>query len=495
MKKKINALMAVIVVATLTLLNACDKRDNSMGIDYIPEYSKYKALNQDFLIDYATVSADMSKEHGGNTPINGTSYNNIYVSSSFGYLGTIPNQEFGSVTCEYLTQFKCPDGFQFTLSPIDNKIDSAFISVYYNGISGDPIAPMQVSAYKLTKSLPFDKYSISDISQYTAQSELLGSTSFIAKKGSYSGKKDIQVIKIPLSQKLAQEIYDFSASGSAHFSNQASFDKYFPGVYLTASAGMGSVVRVYGTALTFYFQVKEQVKDKETNTTKEVVVTKSQELVHTSEVPQLSRFSHQDLEKLISKASTDKDFAYIKAPAGVLTEITIPTRKIQELLSSAPKGYERILNSVQFAILGENQFQSEEDLKSEENTYALPAPADLLLLPSDSVSTFFSRELTDLQRPYTAFVSEKSISSSLSYDFGNISSVILKHIENSENKDKDLKLWVVPIDRTVGMTPQGTQGSSNISNLTLPSAMKIKSDQKNKTIKVFIIERKVGAPF
>lgn len=466
-----------------------------MGIGYIPEYSKYKALNQDFMIDYATVSADMSKELGSDDLINGTSYNNIYVSSSFGYLGTIPNREFGSVTCEYLTQFKCPDGFKFTLDPIDNKIDSAFISIYYNGISGDPIAPMQVSAYKLTKSLPFNKYSISDISEYISNSELLGSTSFIAKKGSYSENKDSQVIKIPLNQKLAQEIFDLSASGSVHFSSQANFDKYFPGIYLTASAGMGSVVRVYGTSLTFYFKVKEEVKDKEKGTTKEVEVTKSQELVHTSEVPQLSRFSHQDLDKLISVASTDKDFAYIKAPAGVLTEITIPTRKIQELLQAAPAGYERILNSVQFSILGEGQAQTEEDIMAEENTYALPAPSDLLLLPSDSVSSFFSRELTDLQRPYIAFVSEKSISSSMSYDFGNISSVILKHIENKDNSNKDLKLWVVPIDRSVGMTPQGTQGSSSISNLTLPSAMRIRSDNKNKTIKVFIIERKVGAPF
>ncbi|MDN4753055.1 DUF4270 domain-containing protein [Porphyromonadaceae bacterium W3.11] len=493
MRNKIYAIcMMVFAASTVTLFNACDNVDNSVGADYLPDYTKSRAINQDFKIDLETVSADMSST---GADINGTSYNNIYVSSSYGFLGAIPNKEFGSIECEYLTQFRCPEGFKFSLPPIDNKIDSAFITIYYNGYSGDPIAPIEISAYQLNKPLDFNKYSITDVSEYTNKDILLGKVTFQAKKGTPLGKDNsIKAIKIPLDQNFGQNIYDLTRADSEHFANQSNFDKFFPGVYLTTSAGVGSMIRVYGTALTFYFQIEEEVKDKESPSGKKIVnVTKTQELVHTSEVPQLSRFANGDLKKLIKKAENDTDYTYIKSPAGVLTQITIPTEGIRQLLEGAPEGYERILNSVQLSILGENQPSQDEN--GEVNRYALPAPEDLLLIPEDSVKTFFSRELTDLQRPYTAFLSQKSIQTSMSFDFGNISSVVLKHIENKDNVGKDLKLWVVPVDKTVSQAQGSSSTTSSISNLVFPAAIKIRSNEENRTIKVYVVERKVGAPF
>lgn len=494
MKKIISAawLLPVITLGALMLFNACDDRNNSIGIDYLPDYTKSKALNHSLEVDFATISADMSGMMG--TLNKGTSYNNIYVTSSFGYLGLIPNLEYGSIECEYLTQFRCPEGFRFKHTPIENKVDSAFITIYYNGFTGDSIAPIEISAYKLTKPLKFGKHSISDVSEYTEGAELLGKVSYYAKKGTKVVNKN-QMIQIPLPKGFGQEVYDLSRAGSSHFENQSKFDNYFPGIYLTTSAGAGSIIRVTATALTFYFQIEKEEKDPKSETGKKIVrVTESQELVHTSEVPQLARFANEGLDKLISKAGIDSEYTYIKSPAGVVAEVTIPTKQIKQFLSEAPKGYERILNSVRLSVMGESQ-KSGESIDGEINAYALSAPADMLLLPNDSVVSFFSKELTDLSRPYTAFISQRSIDTSLSYDFGNITSVIIKHMENEDNQEKDLKMWMIPVERIVTQNPSGTSVTGSISNLVLPSAIKFKNNSENKKLEITVVERKIGAPF
>ena len=508
MNKQILLSVASFCLIGLGVLTSCNDKNNTLGLEYLPEYTLPQTISETLPVAYHTLINDRDLQSGkAGQELPDIAYNNIYVSSSYGYIGAIPNKEYGGITCDYLTQVRCPAGFTFRAEPLNNRVDSAFIAVYYTGYTGNGNAPLEISAYKLRKALgrTSDKYSVGDISAYSDERELLGQSTFTASKGSgWLKHQKMYYLLIPIARELGQTFYDLSKAGSPHFASQEAFDKYFPGMHLKVSAGAGAVLQVSGTSLMFYYTVKGKVKEKNKEG-KEIEVEKGvarvQEMVHTSEVPQVARFAHEGLDKLLEQAKEEATkYSFLKSPAGVISEVVLPTAEIEALLAAAPKGATRQINSINYSLKGINQVMELQE-KEQDTTYALTAPAHLLLLPKDSLLSFFSKELTPLNRPYTAFLSNRSTASSLTYDFGNIASVVTKHLENSANKGKDLHLCIVPVDVASSSAQQsssGEQGSSPsvVSHLVLPSAMKIaKQDKSNNTIRITIIERKEGAPF
>ncbi len=470
-----------IILWIAVLIVACDNRNDSTGLSIIPDYSKVEIETHELPLTYRTVSANVSGQVSQDA---GMTWNSIYVRSSYSYLGYIPNQEYGEVRTEYLTQLYVPEGFKFSETPINHKVDSAFITLYYDQFTGDKLQPMQVEAYKLSKPLPHRRYSVGDVSGYLSDVKL-GEQSYTAERGNDTINKK-RVVQIPLDllhPGIGQELYDKSRNGDPIFSSQEKFSEYFPGIYLRSSAGKGNVLKVSKTALSLYYQYKDTLYKKDGFTIDTIIEnTHIQELAHTSEVPQLSRYGNSGLDRLLTSSG---EYTYIKSPAGVFTEITIPTAQISRMLK-AETGYTKQLNATPLTIVGE---------ANEQGVYALPIPEYLLLLPKDSLQSFFEKEHTELNEPYTTYIGASNISGSSSYTFGNISTLILQHIK--AHPDEDLKVVIVPIDRTQA-TSNGRQGagvSSSISNEVLPSAIKFKTDlETNKRFKVYITKRRSGSP-
>lgn len=462
-----------------SLLVSCDDQNNALGIDSIPDYDKLSSFSKDYEIKWKTVSADLKHQNIEK----GTSYNNIYVTSHYGYIGEIPNTQYGRIRSEYLTQLHIPPGFKFADTPIDDKIDSVAITLYYSGYTGDSLAPISVEAYRLAKSLPFSKYTISDVSEYVSD-DLLGKASYYAGRGHGKTVSGLTLVEIPLPRELGQEIYNRSKNNDPVFASQAAFDKYFPGIYITTGAGTGSILRVQRTALTMYFkkQVTGKTKDKKSDST--YLATFTQQLAHTSEVPQLSRFANEGLDRLINTAPST-GASYIKSPAGVVTELSIPTRAIAKTLKEAKTDVERELNSLPLTLYGEPQGNGQ---------YDLSLPEHLLILPKDSVAKFFEKELTELDAPYTTYLSTKSATGSATYIFGNLAPLVKRQIQ--EKPDEDLTLWVVPVDRTTVSAPGSNQTlSGSISNLVLPTAIKLNFTGDKNKIRAIMTEHKKGKPF
>ena len=482
MTHKLSLPLASLLVGVCLLLVSCEDRSNTLGVGMMPDYTQFKSFDTTFDLSYRTISADMK---GSGSSASGTQYNRMYVSSNYGYIGRIPNQEFGGIETEYLTQMYCPQGFLFRDQPVDNRIDSAFLTLYYDGYSGYGKDLVEVAAYQLDKPLPGNsKYSLESISDYytRGESKELGRASFMAVTGTPHEGKGTWV-RIPIAREIGQDFYDKSVAGSEVFRSQAAFDQYFPGVYFRVSAGTGSVIRVVRTALTFCYRKEQMLKRRSTGKVDSLAyVPAIQELSHTNEVPQLSRFANMGLSELMTPGT---DYAYVKSPAGVLAEITIPTREIKKKLDEAPKGSVRVLASAPFAISGENRQLSE---------YQLVYPTSLVLMPRDSVAHFFESELTDADSPFTTYVSRQAIQGSSTYTFGNISALISKHIE--KKPDEDLRVVVIPVQYVAPEQQQsGAVSPSSVTNLVLPSTLKIKMDGKNNKLRVYINERKEGSPF
>lgn len=478
--KKLSALIAAASLALLTI--SCEDRANTLGTGLMPDYTKSHTYDAAFDLTYRTVSADADEE-GDAGAVTGKRFNRMYVSSNYGYIGRIPDSGVGAVETEYLTQLYCPEGFLFRDRPYEDRIDSAALTLYYDSYSGYGKDLIEVTAYALDRPLPVgDKYSLKEISDYYTPgvSRELGSASYIAEKGS-DGKGSY--ITIPVSRELGQEIYDKSRSGSPDFAGQEAFDRYFPGIYFRVSAGTGNVLRVVRTALTMHYSVEQMLTSSSGKVDSLGLVHAVQELSHSSEVPQLSRFANEGTDRLIGSGS---EYAYVKSPAGVLAEITIPTREIKRELDAAPEGSVRVLSSAPFAITGESRDLSE---------YGLSYPTNLVLMPRDSVVPFFEQELSEADSPYTTYISSQAVSGSSTFSFGNISAMIAKHIE--EQPDRDLRVVLVPVQYTA-TTQQSSYGStapSSVTNLVLPSALTIRMDGVNNRLRVYINERKEGSPF
>lgn len=476
--------LALMVMAT-PLFVACDNYNNATGSDLMTEYNVAEFTSYTLPLSFETISADLQKPNTTST----ISYNNIYVNSNYGYVGTIPNTMYGGTSCEYLTQVYCPNGFKFSEQPIANRIDSAFVVLSYSGYTGNGKDALEVTAYRLKSTLPFNKYSISDVSPYvdTTPENVLGRRSFTAEKGNMTTTSG-QHIMIPIDKALGQKFYDLSKAQSAVFANQDNFNKFFPGMYIKATAGEGSILRVARTSLAFYYTVEETVVRKSTGAKDSVInVAHAQYLSHTIEQPQLARFANEGIDKLMAPNS---EYTYVKSPAGVFTEITIPTVKIAQLLNQPKEGYVRELNSVPVVINASGQT---------DNAYSLPTPSDLILMPTDSVANFFAKELNEKDAPYSTYVSSKTSAESKSYSFGNIVQLVKQHIK--QHPDRDLKVAIIPILRAQESNDKNSYNYSSsatpiaISNLILPSAMKISTGEENNKLNIIITERKVGAPF
>ena len=102
------------------------------------------------------------------------------------------------------------------------------------------------------------------------------------------------------------------------------------------------------------------------------------------------------------------DHTYLKTPAGLYTQITLPVDSVFE-------GHEKdTLNTANIFISRENNTQ-------ETNSYTFPIPQEVMILPADSVENFFTNEkVIDNRSSYTTSYKEATNG----YTFSNISSMM-----------------------------------------------------------------------
>mgnify|MGYP000119313171 CR=1 FL=1 len=89
----------------------------------------------------------------------------------------------------------------------------------------------------------------------------------------------------------------------------------------------------------------------------------------------------------------------------------------------------------------------------------------------------------------------QAIPGSSPHPFRHISALISKHIE--QKPGADLRVVLVPVQYVAPQQQQqsGAVSPSSVTNLVLPSTLKIKMDGKNNKLRIYINERKKGSPF
>lgn len=431
-----------------SILAGCNDDLSSIGTSIQPGDDTIAVYTDTFRIQASTVQLD-----------------SIYARSTKAQLGEIYDPLYGNLVSDYMCQFYCPNDFQFKYKPYEGKIDSVEFRIYYQGSNkngvwiGDSLAPMRAEVFKITSPLQRNFYTNIDPTRYCDMRESLGAQAYTAYNNSIPDsirKLDefAPSVCIKMPTEFGQKFYDETINHPETFKNQNAFNEFFPGLYVTTTFGSGNVLSVSSSVLHIFY--KEALKNSKGE---DSLVVRAESFTNTKEVIQLSRFKNTDMSQLLQP---NEEYAFFKTPAGVCTRISIPLQEITPVLK------ERIVNNVPLNLKA---------MPQDEWRYALTPPSYLLILPEDSVKSFF--EEGQLDNKVTSFLSEVYNPKTRTYSFPNLAN-LLKH-QMEKDPDKDLNLLLIPVDMT-STTNNGyyesTTVTTSITNYLAPSGVRIRKDEE-----------------
>lgn len=448
--KKIFVFLALAV--SMALITSCDDTTDTIGGSLIPDNDKLVVSTDSFDVSSKTIPAG-----------------NVIPRTSTGYLGKMTDAETNTqVTANFMTQFHVLDNYQMTVADsITSRdaskniiADSCEIRLFYKGSYGDSLAQMKLTAYELNKPV---EEGITYRSNFDPiANNYVRTNGGIAVNRSYtltdltepdSVKKTSNYVK-NINIKLNDQYTDKDGVVYNNFgtylmrkyqSNPTAFRNSYhflheicPGFYFKITDGEGSMAKIEQAQINIYYRAKKGTSEKETFT----------KLVGTEEVLQLTNFSNDQakLQDLIKETG----HTYLKTPAGLFTQLTLP---ITDILT----GHENdTINSAKIEIKRVNNNAS--------STYNFGIPQNILMLPADSVETFFAK--TRLNDNKTSFLASYNTTKN-SYIFNNISGLIsfFKQAKSPRSENWG-KVVLVPVELQTTTTGSGASQKTTVNMIS-----------------------------
>lgn len=419
------------------VLAGCDDDLKYVGGTIQPDGDKINVTVDSFQMTTSTIKID-----------------SIYAKTSTGYLGQFFDPQYGDYKADYICQFYSKEGFKFQHEPIDGSIDSVKFIVSFSSYIGDSLSPMKAEVFPVIKPLERNYYTNINPEDYCDMQNSLGEKAYTIYN-SVTNKR-LTSLEVFLDKELGQRIYEETINNPSSFANQDAFNRFFPGLYVTNTYGIGTVLTVAGSYMNIYYRYEDSKKDSKGNDST-FVVNANELFMVTNEVIQMNRMSSYGLDALLQP---NDDYTYLKTPAGVYTKVVIPAKEILDRIG------DRIINNfpLTFKALPQDDWE-----------FASRPPKYLLLLPEDSLKTFFeNRKLHDNITAYLGSYSNNV------YHFSNIARLLKTHKEKAP--DQDLNLLLLPVEAT---EPEVQGGSiSAISTYQAPMGMTLRKDPEVMRIKV-----------
>lgn len=397
------------LIALAGIFASCDDNTDELG------YSITNPTDR-MAIDYGTFSVKSET----------VKLDNIISRTSTGHLGKIKDSETGSyITCNFMGQLHIMENYTF---PVKDSLiltngeivaDSCKLYVYYSTYTGDSTASMKCKFYEMAKPLSeAETYSVdfkpTYENGYLRKDGMTKSTTYSLINYNISDLERWASTDNFFSISLNDEYTDadgkkynnygtyimrkyYESGGSEYFKNSYNFiHKVCPGFYIENTGGIGCIANISYTELDVYMRIKSG----NTERIDTLVFGGTEEVLQKTNIT-------QDQE-IIDQMKDEGDHTYLKTPAGLYTQITLPVDSVFE-------GHEKdTLNTA-------NIFISRENNTLTTNSYTSPIPQQVMILPADSVENFFANgKVTDDRNSYTASYNY----STNGYTFSNISSMM-----------------------------------------------------------------------
>ena len=342
----------------------------------------------------------------------------ILGSTSTCYLGAVVDPETrANTTCNFLAQFHISENYSLperNKMLLDNNneiiIDSCDIRIYFDSYYGDSLTTMKLMVHELDTTKVMEEgqmyYTNIDPYQYinAEAGEKVSMTyavkDFMRPATETDGSSYYRSIRVPLDATYGKFLMDKYYENPNFYKNSYMFIHHVcPGFFFEVKGGVGSMVETVITTLNVYFRYH-------TTTTEgaDTIVDGLQRMAATEEVLQ-----NTQIENKLPAAMLDssKGYTYIKSPAGLYTEITLP---IDDII--AGEHYNDTINSASFSLRCFND--------NTHNVYNLSVPPTILMIRKSEQYTFFENsKLTSTQ----AYISNHDANTN-TYTFSNISQLI-----------------------------------------------------------------------
>lgn len=400
-------LYAVIAIMSCITFASCDDTTDTIGNSLTDGMDMLEVTTDTFNVTTRSIVAD-----------------SVLSRSTTGYLGKIRDLETGNyITGDFMAQFSTLENYNLpekdSIVSLQNGeviADSCSIRLFYTDYYGDSLATMNLTAYEMKEPL---KESVKYYSNFDPIAEGLIRNDGMKVNKTYT-LTDLSVsdedradadsytpnIKINLNKPYTDKngvtynnygtyIMRMYYEDPSRFKNPYNFiHEVCPGFYFKINDGLGSMAYITVSQLNIFFRYKNDST---------YIGTSS--FSGTEEVLQTTNISN-DKQSMADLAS-DNTCTYLKTPAGIFTEITLPIDEItanhsNDTINTAKISLTRINNSTH-------------------NEYSLSAPSTLLMIPKDSIYSFFENEnIPDYKKSFIATYASKTNN----YTFNNISGII-----------------------------------------------------------------------
>lgn len=226
-----------------------------------------------------------------------------------------------------------------------------------------------------------------------------------------------------------------------------------------------------------HYNVTDSVNGEAVTVRKDTIFQNVTSFWGTEEVLQTTTITND--KSTLEKLEADQSCTYLKTPAGIFTEMTLPVDDIT-------KGHENdIITSAQLVVPRLNNTSTSE--------YAFDAPKKLLLIPKDSIHSFFENNKIDNNK--TSYVASWTNSGDNSYIYSNIASLVtvMKNVDKAKRSSNWNKIVLVPVEVSTTSTYSSYTGQTSTvttkvaNDMSLTSTRLAKGTSQNSPIKLSVI--------
>ena len=459
----------VAVTIMSMLMASCDDNTDTLGNSVSNDADKFAILTDTFNVSSRSICVD-----------------SVLSRTQYSYLGHIKDAETNTyVTANFSTQFGVAEMLtESQLLPEKDSIvsrndngeiiaDSCFFNIYFNSFVGDTLNPVKLTAYELATPIREgrDYYSNFDplAEGYVRNDGIVKQKTFTYR--GLVGTDSLHAVSIPLNEPYTdQQGNSYNNFGTYlmrkyyedadNFKNSYNFvNRVFPGFFVKSTDGIGTMGEVLITALQLNYRCYYN----------DSIINTGLRIGGTEEVMQTTNIVND--QQRIQRLAADQTCTYLKSPAGIYTEVTLPIDDIK-------RGHEN--DTISSAKITFTRYNRSDD----EALYT--APTSVLMVPADSMYTFFEeRNLPDNVTSYIATYS----STYNTYTFNNISSLVNSLYANRGKSDNWNKVVLIPVAVS---TNTSTGAYTNVSNdMSLKSCRLIGgSENTHEPLRISVIYNK-----
>ena len=484
MKAKFLAGLVLLVMA----LTSCDETTETIGSSLTDNMDFLKITTDSFKVTSRSIIAD-----------------SVLSRNSMGYLGRIKDPETGAyVTGDFMVQFNSIDTKAFPvqdsiMSRINGEVvaDSCIVNLYYSNFFGDSLSTMKLTAYEMAKPLEENMMYYSNYDPfangYIREDGIKVDKVFTLADQNVDDSLRTTADFLPSIHLALNDPYTDSEGKTYNNFGTYVMRKYFenpnyfknsyqfvhhvcPGFFVKIKDGTGAMAYVNISWMVVYFKIKDEDGNEEVGRTS---------FSGTEEVLQTTRITND--QRSIERLASDNSCTYIKSPAGIFTELTLPV--------------DEIINNHENDTLNTARLSLTKMIDWSDSDYKFNMPTYLLMVPKDSLYTFF--EKNSLPNNITSYVKERdhtSISTGSSYysqrvikkykdsyTFDNISNLIRHMAEAKKKGGSDYtithpnwnKVVIVPVTVNTTTTTSGGTAISRVMNDMSPTSLRLVGGSEN----------------